>query len=200
MTKHYLLAITALALITIALAPARAQDQKTLGQCSPAIAGVQGNVSVTCITGDRRIRIAKYSGNIDPDKGVALASFLEANCGHIVHVYAAADGFSKPQRYSKPQWNSYFGNYDSAYFNLERRSTAAHCSPLDKNGGDCYSMEVDFTNEKDAVQPAVWEHGMWVYEGYYLVRCNGIFTGTLSVTMRQIEDKEILLSDKYDTQ
>ena len=54
MTKHYLLAITALALITIALAPARAQDQKTLGQRSPAIAGVQGNVSVTCITGDRR--------------------------------------------------------------------------------------------------------------------------------------------------
>ena len=37
-------------------------------------------------------------------------------------------------------------------------------------------------------------------EGYYLVRCNGIFTGVLSVTMRQIEDKEILLSDKYDTQ
>jgi hypothetical protein len=86
-------------------------------------------VSVTCITGDRRIRIAKYSGNIDPDKGVALASFLEANCSHIVHVYATADGFSKPQRYSKPQ-----GNMDSASFDLERRSTAAHCSPLDKNG------------------------------------------------------------------
>jgi hypothetical protein len=191
MTKHYLLAIN-IALVSIALAPARAQDQKTLGPCSPAIASVQGNVSVTCITGDRRIRIAKYSGDIDPDKGVALASFLEANCGHIVHLYAAANGLSKRQRYAADR--------DFAYFALERRSTAAHCSPLDeKNGGDCYSMEVDFTDEKNAVQTAVWIHGMWVYEGYYLVHCGSIYTGSLAVTLRQIDDKEILLSDKYDT-
>jgi hypothetical protein len=172
---------------TIALTPARAQDQKTLGPCSPAIAGVQGNVSVTCITGDRRIRIAKYSGDIDQDKGVALASFLEVNCGHIVHVHAAANVFSKPQRYA------------AGYFALERRSTAAHCSPLDeKKGGDCYSMEVDFYDEKNAVQTADRIHGMWVYEGYYLVHCGSIFTGMQAVNMRQIDDKEILLSDKYD--
>ena len=152
-------------------------------------------MSVTCITADRRIRIAKYSGNIDPDKGVALASFLEANCGHIVHVNAGTDALSKPQRYSAGR--------DLAYFRLERKSHEAHCLRLDKVAEEdikqCLSMEVDFTDEKNAVQTANRIHGMWVYEGYYLVSCNGIFTGAQSVTMRQIDDKEVLLSDKYDT-
>jgi hypothetical protein len=183
-------------LAAIALAPARAQDQRTLGPCSPAIASVQGNVSVTCITGDRRIRIAKYLGEIDSDKGIEFGSFLEANCGHIVHVNAGTDALSKPQRYVTGR--------DFAYFGLERRSNAAHCIRLDKldpkDTLDCLAMEVDFTDEKNAAQPANRIHGMWIYEGYYLVSCNGIFTGTQSITMRQIDDKEVLLSDKYDTQ
>jgi hypothetical protein len=185
-----------MALVAVALAPARAQDQKTLGPCSPAIASVQGNVSVTCITGDRRIRIAKYSGDIDSDKGVKFGSFLEANCGHIVHVNAGSDALRKPQRYSAGR--------DFAYFGLERKSHEAQCIRLDKLADkdirDCLSMEVDFTDEKNAVQTANRIHGMWVYQGYYLVSCNGIFTGTQSVTMRQIDDREVLLSDKYETQ
>src|SRR5713226_3707374 len=127
-----------MALVAIALAPARAQDQKTLGPCSPAIASVQGNVSVTCITGDRRIRIAKYLGEIDSDKGIEFGSFLEANCGHIVHVDARADALSKPQRYVTGR--------DVAFFDLERRSHAAHCIRLDKLNPkdtlDCLAMEV----------------------------------------------------------
>ncbi|BAM92142.1 hypothetical protein S58_61680 [Bradyrhizobium oligotrophicum S58] len=180
-------------LVVVAFAPARAQEQKTLGACSPAIASVQGDVSVTCITGDRRIRIAKYLGEIDADKGLKLGSFLEANCGHIVHVHAWAGALGKGQRYSAGR--------DFAYLELERKSHEAQCVRLDKPdvSDDCLSMDVDFTNENGAVKTANRYHGSWVYEGYYIVSCNGIFTGTQSVTLRQVDDKEVLLSDKYDT-
>ncbi len=50
--------------LAIAVAPAKAQEQKTLGPCSPAIAGVSGNVAVTCLTSNQRIRIASFTGNI----------------------------------------------------------------------------------------------------------------------------------------
>jgi hypothetical protein len=48
-----------------------------------------------------------------------------------------------------------------------------------KNGGDCYSMEVDFTDEKDAVQPAIWEHGMWVYRRLLSSSLQWYFHGSL---------------------
>jgi hypothetical protein len=65
--------------IAIAAAPARAQEQKTLGPCSPAIAGVNGHVNVTCITMDRRIRIAKFDGSVDADRCLKFATFVSAN-------------------------------------------------------------------------------------------------------------------------
>jgi hypothetical protein len=185
-----------MALVAIALVPASAQDQKTLGPCSPAIARVQGNVSVTCLTGNRRIRIAKYEGEIDEDKGVDFGSFLEANLSHIVHVRVGASGMSKPRLYAAER--------DFAYFHLERKSHAAHCFRLDKldekDERDCGSMQVSFTDEKNAVQTAHWIHGAWVYEGYYLVSFTGFFQGVETVLMRQIDDKDVLLSDKYETQ
>ncbi len=74
--------------LAIAVAPAKAQEQKTLGPCSPAIAGVSGNVAVTCLTSNQRIRIASFTGNIAADVP-GLSKFMSSNSGQIIYLDAA---------------------------------------------------------------------------------------------------------------
>jgi hypothetical protein len=173
----------ALLITLIIVSQAHAQEQKTLGACSPAIADVHGNVSVTCMTGDRRIRIAKYVGSVDPDRGVALASFIEANCGQIIHLNAWTDGRS--ERYQQSERSKQTYNYIST-------DGAPSCIMTDCPGG----LEINF----DRGEKAQWVHGNWNFEGYYLVHCGSTYTGGVqSIFLRRVDDKEVLLSDKYDT-
>jgi hypothetical protein len=165
--------------IVITVTPARAQVQKTLGPCSPAIAGVKGNVTVTCLTGDQRIRIAKYDGSVDADKGLKLASFISANFGQIIHLGAYTDGFGK--LYDK----------DGGYLQIQ---SAPQCrNTYCPDGTDVYF------NELGKVSTAYWAHGDWHFQGYYLVGCGGFGQGVVEYCLRPIDDKEIILSDKYDT-
>src|SRR5215469_561010 len=130
-----------------------AQTQSTLGPCSPAIAGVKGDVAVTCITGDQRIRIAKYEGQVDTDTGLSFATFVEANFGQIVHVAAYTDGFSK--LYDKE------GGYLKVASAPECRDTV------------CPDGTIIYFNEIDKPSTAYWSHGTWGFQGYYLIGCGG---------------------------
>ncbi len=180
--------------IAITVAPATAQEQKTLGPCSPAIAGVNGNVTVTCITGERRIRIAKYNGSFDKDGCRKLASFAEDNLGQIIHV----DAYTNMDRklYEPPTKNGDFGYLyckDHPRCGEECQTAGVSCK-----AAYCDGTEINFdgVNKTGSVY---FEHANWIFRGYFLVAYTGIHTGILEYTLRSIDDKEILLSDKYDT-
>lgn len=166
-------------LIAMAATSAAAQQQTTLGPCSPAIGNVGGNVNVTCISGENRIRIAKYEGSVDADKGRKLAAFLEANFGQIIHIDASTDMESK--LYQK----------DGGYLHIR---SAPSC-----RRSFCPDGTEVFFNELDKPSTAYFAHGAWNFRGYYIVGCGGYGTGLIDYCLRPVDDKEVLFSNKYET-
>jgi hypothetical protein len=165
--------------VAITAGPAKAQEQKTLGPCSPAIAGVIGNVSVTCVAVDRRIRIAQFDGNVDADRCLKFATFVSNNFGQIIHL----DAYSEMSRKL----------YDRGLGALTCQSVP-HC----RDTYCPYATDVYF-NELNKRSTAYFAHGDWRFQGYYIVGCGGFAQGVVEFCLRSIDDKKILLSDKYDT-
>jgi hypothetical protein len=56
-----------------------------------------------------------------------------------------------------------------------------------------------FFSEIRKKSTAYFVRGAWHFQGYYLVGCGGYDQGVVEFCLRPIDDKEILLSDKYDT-
>lgn len=159
-------------IIGVSVASANAQEQKTLGPCSPAIAGVQGNVLVTCLTGDRRIRIAKYSNHVD----LGYFLFLENNCGQIIQLDGAITDIQE-------------GLYN------ERDNTLTYGPNLK----DHRLNDIQVRFNKDDKPSQRFEPRYLEFDGYYFVECKFLSYSLSTIFLRRIDDKEILLSDKYDT-
>jgi hypothetical protein len=83
--------------------------------------------------------------------------------------------------------------YDNALGALTCQSVP-HC----RNTYCPYATDVYF-NELNKKSTAYFAHGDWHFQGYYLVGCGGFAQGVVEYCLRPIDDKEILLSDKYDT-
>jgi hypothetical protein len=56
-----------------------------------------------------------------------------------------------------------------------------------------------FFSEIRKKSTAYFVRGAWHFQGYYLVGCGGYDQGVVEFCLHPIDDKEILLSDKYDT-
>ncbi len=125
-----------------------------MGPCSPVIAGVKGNVRVICVTGDRRIRITKYDGSVDADRGLKFASFVSANFGKIIHLDAYTNGFGKL--------------YDKGLGGLRIQIAPLCHNTYCPNGTSVYFTDVYF-KELVKKSTAYWAHGDWHFQGYYLV-------------------------------
>ena len=159
------------------------QSQATLGPCSPAIAGVKGNVSTTCITGDRRIRIARYTNFIDDDRGRSFQRFVSANLGKVVFFDAETDmdsGFyrSSENGASEVGWLSF--------------------DDFCPDGSVCGKINV-YLNEFNKPSTISPNHGYWKVHGYYLVSGGGFAMGNVEYALRPIDEQEIVMSPKYDT-
>jgi hypothetical protein len=154
--------------IVTTINPAGAQQQKTLGPCSPAIAGIKGNVTVTCITRDRRIRIARYDGIIDQDGCQKFGEFLEANAGQIIHLDTQLHGVNSAGFYCH-----------AGFWRLKFKETENNS----------------------------WQQSSYLaIDGYYVVEKDDATRWNdkahklpPTYSLRAVDDKEILLSDKYDT-
>ena len=165
-----------------------AQNQNTLGQCSPAIASVKGSVNVTCITGDHRIRLARFESQLDRDRGKEFDSFLLLNDGNIVFIKTqteAAEGL-----YINP--NSVPGP-DKQYAHLQIKEDIACKDEFYICGGS----EVYF-NEFGKEPVIRWSHGFYDINGYYLVRFAGGGQGIYEFYLKPIDSETILLSSKYE--
>ena len=175
--------------IAIATAPARAQEQKTLGPCSPAIAGVNGNVNVTCISRNQRIRIARFIGEAADEQGKPLLYFISENIGQIVHLDVDLDAGTDDvatdedvQYVDTSKWLD--ENSHSLYFKYPV-PTYLEFKDIDKVDGYVYR-----------------DTSGWHFRGYYLLCGVFYYNYTYNFTtycLRAIDDKEILMSDKYDT-
>lgn len=63
------------------------QTQTTYGPCSPAVANVRGNISITCTMPDRRIRIARYEGPISSVlEHQKFINFIKSNFDKVVYI------------------------------------------------------------------------------------------------------------------
>ncbi|BAM92141.1 hypothetical protein S58_61670 [Bradyrhizobium oligotrophicum S58] len=166
-----------IALVASALAPAKAQDQKTLGPCSPAIGGVQGNVSVTCLTDAHRIRIAKLVARIECDENRCdvreLKKFIEANCERVVSLDVSIYKLGHSKIYSEK-----FGNFLS----LPR-------------------LAITFDEDRQRVK--FQSNSLFNFYGYYFLVCQYNLDNTFSeggaIHLTWIDRRDIALSDKYET-
>jgi hypothetical protein len=167
---------------------ALAQTQHTLGSCSPAIQGVTGNVSVTCITGDNRIRVAKFEENIDEDRGERFSDFVMKNLDKIVKIDIMTD--MSEQLYI-PQEKTVNG--------LTGGSIAVTSDPKCRDVVQCGGTIIYF-NDFEKPTTVYPYHGNWKASGYYHVGCGGFAMGQVEYCLRPIDDKEIAISSKYETE
>ena len=180
---------TALA-IAIAAASAVAQEQKTLGPCSPAVTGVNGNVTVTCETGEHRIRIAKFSGEIMLHS-TELAEFISSNSGQIIYLDA---NLGLDDNISWLYYNDTLHRLDVVHNCDTRRCTLTRGVTL---------IEVYFTEIGNVENAVAKHHGEWHFRGYYLIGFDGCRDvgqhKTCEYRLHAIDDEKVALSDKYDT-
>lgn len=169
--------LLALSLGAVALGthPTAGQIQTTLGPCSSAIARITGNVSVTCITTDRRIRIARFTGAIDPDRGKRFTKFVSNNLGKVVYIKTYTD-------------------MDSGLY-TDFLSVDDFCP----DGSVCGKTNV-FFNDFHQKSTAFPYHGSWAFQGYYLVSGGGYAMGSVEYALKPIDEKEIVMSPKYQTE
>lgn len=113
-------------------------------------------------------------------------SFLSDNFGKIIRVEAYTDGAD--------------GLYqDADTKNAFPGHLTIQDDPSCKDGFACGGSIVYF-NALDQKSTAFWQHGSWMFEGYYLVGCGGFGQGWLEYCLRPIDDKEIVMSNKYETE
>ena len=155
--------------------PALGQTQTTMGLCSPSIAKVNGNVSVTCVTSDRRIRIARFTEDLDIDRGKAFTKFVSNNLGKIIYL------------------KTYTGMDSGLY------SSFLSVDDLCPNGTVCGKINV-FFNDFRKESTAFPYHGSWAFQGYYLVSGGGYAMGSVEYALKPIDEQEIVMSPKYDTE
>jgi hypothetical protein len=175
---------------------AHAQNQSTLGPCSPAIQDVKGNVSVTCLTAEKRIRIAKYNRDafLEEDNGKSLGVFIFQNTGKIVSMDTMSYSNVSPEKkrlYREPEKVPYDNSIVQGHLFIKN---ALDCEKIDY----CDGIEIYF-NRQNLKSTAFFEHGFWKVRGYYYVQYEGQGQGIRSYSLIPIDAAEIAMSPKYET-
>lgn len=183
--------------IAIVAAPAKAQEQTTLGACSPAINGVGGNVALTCVTGEHRIRIAKFSGDVLL-KSDALAEFIASNSGQIIYLDVYLDGTVASWLF----YNEALRRLDIPY-DCGKQLRCWLFAEFTFTSIEVYFTEIDNVDNTVSKHQDLKHENWWRFRGYYLIvfdGCRGVGQHkTCEYRLRAIDDEKIALSDKYDT-
>jgi hypothetical protein len=199
--------------VAIAVGPAKAQEQKTLGPCSPAVADVSGNVAVTCLTSNQRIRPGRFAGNFfESNRSVEqFTSFLSSNSGEVVYLDMYADNL---KIYNQELEELYFAvdvdpckkSLFATHNWLDDFSTSDLCSFLEKKHQNI--TKISFKDLDNVDHYIYMLNNNWHFHGYFIVESDGCYdtskpsalrSRTCEYRFRAIDDEEILLSDKYDT-
>jgi hypothetical protein len=166
------------------ICPAFAQSNSTSGDCSPIVANIRGNVTITCALLANRIPVYKFQGQITHANVKDFGEFVEAHKDDIIELDIWPD--AAQARGSSPL---YHVNENQGRMLLTFQAPNTPGSATD--GGMAYNI---FSKRN-----ITWANGGYGIRGFYSIESvPGIHQGWMEIALEEIPRGELLARGRVD--
>jgi hypothetical protein len=161
-----------------------AQAQSTSGNCSPIVANIRGNVTISCTLLANRIPVYKFQGGITHANVKEFGEFVEAHKDDIIELDISPD-FAQA-RGSNPL---YFVTQSQGRMLLALQAPNNPKATMD--GGMAYNII--------STRNITWANGAYEIRGFYSIESiPGIHQGWMEIALEEIPRGELLARGRVD--